>query len=309
MKKYIAILLTFVFALSFCACTPTDEPIQTLAPELTMPPEITFKPAEDNTINGFKIEFMGAELTQDADFNDALRIYIQATNISEETTSLHSNLDFQASQGDLSLNPVSPLSVLRYDGVADLAIRPNTSVRCTEVVALNSLDEAVTVSYHDLFDIDSTFYITETFDLDNLPEKPDPYFVDLVEEPEYAKGLSSAGAIGELGVAIIDSEVIKLMEGNDGIRIYLEVRNNSANSIVFSNELMLNLFQDHVALKSDYPLNDVEADAIFDPEIAPGVSVIFARVFELTSGSPVEVEISSYWAEEKVGGVYPIVLE
>lgn len=310
MKKIISVFLCLIFTVLLCACEPTSTPVQnpTEAPniEYTLPPEVTFTPAESNIINGIKIEFLGAEFTQDSDFNDALRIYVQATNISDATVSVHYNVAFQASQGETPLNVAAPLSVTRYDGMADSVIRPSTTIRCTEVVTLNNLEESVTVSYHDLFDIDSTLYVTETFDLKNLPEKPDPFFHELVEDPKFTEGLQSFGAIGEFNVAILDYETIQLMEGNSGLRVYVEVKNNSQNSIIFSNELSLTVFQDNIALQTDYPLNDVEADGLYDVEIPAGESLILASVFELISESPIEIEIGSYWVDEKVGGVYKV---
>lgn len=308
MKRHISLLMSLILVFLLCACTENTQPTATSSPVLnyTEPPQITFTPAENNTLNGIEIEFIGAELTQDADFNNALRVYVQATNISDETKSVHSVLGFQAMQGDVSLNNAVPISFLRYDGVANLFIRPDTSVRCTEVITLSNLDEQVTVSYHDLLDIDSTVSIAHTFDLKNLPERPEAFFVDLVEEPKWTEGLLTAGAIGSFDVAILDCELITLMEGNEGIRVYVEFKNNSENTVTFSDELTMTLFQDNVSLKSDYSMDDVEEDMNMSLEVAPSSSIVLSGVYELTSESPVEVEISSYWAEGKIGGIYRI---
>ncbi|MBQ2662529.1 MAG: DUF5067 domain-containing protein [Clostridia bacterium] len=309
-KRYAAIILCLAFVSMLFACTeetPVD-PVETLTPQVTETPSpaITFAPAEDNVLNNVKVEFVGADIIDDADFNTALRIYVHATNLSEETARIHSLIEPIVFQGDEPLEFSTPLSMLRYDGVADLSIRPGTSVRFTEVVTLKNLTDPVTISYYDFMNLDSATYITETFDIENLPGKPDPFFVDLVPDPEWTKELSDSATIGDFVVGVKEFEKVQLLDGKDGIRIYIEFINNSEFEALFSNEFDFTVFQDNVELKSGYPMEEITEDTEYDPILTPHSATVFTRSFELTSDSPIEFEASGYWQEGKIGGMYKL---
>ena len=316
MKKYIAAVLSCAMAVSLVGCTnepsnnevvpsalPTTEATQVLK---TSAPKITYSPAENNTINGMKVEFEGAEIIQDQDFNPALRVYILVTNISDVTQSLNAVLAPRVMQGDIMLNTVKPLSSVRYDGVSELDIRPGTVVRCTEVFALSNTSENVEVAYYDVMGMGDTNRISKVFDLNALSEKPDVFFVELVPEPGFVDGFENAGAIDGFEVSLEKYETVDLIDGEKGIRIYVDFKNNTANTVVFSNELILNIFQDNVELVQGEPADAVTEDNLRDNELKSGRTLTFAVVCRLTSESPVEVEIGSYQSDTKIGTVYTV---
>ncbi len=334
MKKWLCLLLALVMCMSFAACSDTasdvDVDIEDSVPDVEKPekpdadadadaeeepkedaekpeepeeePEADAIELESFILGDFNVEFVGAELFEDSDGENAIRVYYDFTNNSDETVYPSSEVYFDVVQNGHVLDTTYASydeDVAEY-GNKSLRIRPGCGIRCIAEYALDAEEGIVTMTISNWDDDEES---TE-FDPAALPGAPaKAYEIEPVDDPKWISTWSDTGVYDDdFAVTITEAEVGDDGYGNDMVRVYYEFTNNSDDKQSPSWATMI-AFQDGVELKTTYPKTYTDEDDARTEDAAIGETVTAAKCFIVRTDSPIEVQFDSF-GDCEVGAIF-----
>lgn len=330
MKKALAILMILALCLGLMAGCGGSEPetgttkkgAQTVEEPAEKPeaeaepavepeaePEAVFEPVYA-TIGGYDIAVVGAELFTDTDDKDAIRIYWDFTNSSDETIYPYCDLSVQMEQEGFELNTTYAFyedDVPEY-GNDVLDIRPGVSIRCISEYSCKAQGDIISFTLSNWYDEDDA--VTVEFDPKNLPGRPEPELeIEAVPDPAWTEGMEQEGYIGDSAYVQIDAaEVVPGWEdGTEVIRVYFEFTNQSEEACSMWWASYYRAFQDGVELEETWADEEVAEDENMSVDVEPGESIYGSNCWLLRSDSPVEIEVYDYYTEEDCIGCVFVV--
>lgn len=318
MKKVLVWLLALVMVLGLCACSddvvdPTEAPSSqdvptdsVEEPETDPAPSVDFEPVTAE-LGAYTVTILGAEAFKDSDGEDALRVYYDFTNNSDETECAFMALNFEVSQDGYPVETTYASyedDVIEY-GNDSLDVRPGVTIRCIAEYFMKADGGVITFTVSNYWTDEE---MTVEFDPQNLPGTPtSDFLVNPITDPQWVAGWATEGTYNEDFYMSIDSmELTEDYDGNRMIRVYFTFTNNSdeATSMWWASDITL--FQDGVELDSGYSSDGVETDDNYTMNVEPGQTVTCSECWILTSDSPVEVEIADDWSESYLGCIYTL---
>lgn len=272
------------------------------------PEEDGFEPVSA-TLGGYEVSVVGAELFTDTDDKDAIRIYWDFTNTSEESTYAYCDLSVMMEQEGFELTSTYAYfedDVPEY-GNDTLDLRPGVSIRCISEYNCKADGEPISFTIYDWYDEDDA--LTVEFDPKNLPGRPEKDLeIEPVSDPAWTEGMEMEGYVGEDAYVVIeDCEVVPGWDsGEEVIRVYFTFTNEYDEAASMWWAANYRAFQDGVELNEDWAEQDVAEDENATLDIEPGESVYCSVCWELRSDSPVEIEVYDSWNEEYIGYVFEV---
>jgi len=281
---------------------PVEEAPEPEAPVAEETPAVStgaFEPVSAQ-LGNYLITIQGAEHVLDIDDKDAIRIYYDFTNLSEETEYASSALDFYAEQDGYELND----TYCSYeDDAAEygndmLYVRPGVTIRCVEEISMKADGGVLTVEIEEWYSDD---VLSVEFDPANLPGAPaTPLEIAPVMEPTWTSNLYDGGYIDDGHYLYIDTAEEIDDYGDKLLRVYFEFTNNGTEATSPWMETYIYAYQDGIQLDSSY-YQGAETDDLYMEDINPGETVYFSICYYLrNTTSPVEVECNC-WDADNVG--------
>lgn len=344
MKKLICTLLALVMCLALVACggeppipatnppteapaTPTEAPATpTEAPDApteaptaapteaptaapTEAPAATALP-EGVDLGEYFVKVVGAEAIKDYDGEDAIRVYLDFTNNSEEDESAGWALTFLTTQGGKECDSALPDEDVAEDDFLYSDVRPGCSVRVADSYKVDMEGGNVIVNITTFWDDEND--LTFELDLNNLPGAPAEEFVIApVAEPNWMEGYVDSGVCSSYTeedvytVSIGDAEIVDGWDdGEVLIRVYFEFTNNSSEAKSMFMAMNVSAFQDGVQLDTGWADESVDEEDAWTTDIEPGETVTCAECWVLRSESTVEIQINDF--EEGIGCLYTL---
>lgn len=304
MKKFWTLLLALALTIALCACGGKTEAEPTPEPETaeteTATPTPTPTPANAELGSGrfdtFEAAFTGAELFTDANGDDALRVYFDFTNLSEDAVSAQERLLISAVQdGKPLLWAETEAPTAEADNLA-LRVQSGHPIHCVLEYALVS-DRPVAL----LMDDDDGHTVSALLPLDQLPGAPEPE--EASAEPETTEEtlttqldasclLSGLYEITITGGEVADTDAGRVMT------VSLDFTNQSdPQEVDIWSSFRLFAYQDGVEL----PYAEEEEGTL--DLAAFGETVTTSATFVLRSESPVLVELYGFREEAPCAGL------
>lgn len=305
-KSVLAIMMALLMVFSLVACGGDDAADNNSAKDGKTEAfkETTIELSES------KITVIGAEKIIDYDEKDALRVWFDITNTTDESKYLAWTYEFKATQDDYELLETSSgvEFTVEEEGNDIRDVRPGVTVRATKEVVMKPDGGKIVLSFIDSYDEEKV--VTVELDPKNLPGAPKEEFVPAtVEDPKWLDGYSAKGQYEAFGdVYDVEIEKFELTESYNGeklIRVYFNFKNNSDEATSFHMNMTPIAYQDGVGLDTGYADASVEEDDNYSKEIGVGESIKVASCYKLISESPVEVELIDL-SGSGVGVVYNI---
>jgi len=264
-----------------------------------------FEPVS-GTLAGFEVTIVGAELFEDIDDKDAIRVYWDFTNTSDETVSPMSDLSVALEQEGFELTSTYDSSeddVPEY-GNSWLEVRPGVTIRCISEYSCKAAGEAIAFTIYDWYDEEDA--LTAEFDPANMPGRPaEDWVAETIDDPQWVADMSDGGDVGDAYVFIESAEVVPgWSDGEEVIRVYFEYTNNAEEAENMWIATSFRAFQDGIELETDWADEDVEEDDNFSLDIEPGETIRCAETWALRSDSPIEVEVYDSWTDEYIGCLF-----
>ena len=256
-------------------------------------------------IGDYTVSFVGAEQITDYEGNPALRVYYDFTNNSSETTTALGDLGIEFRQDGYELISTfanDSFEIPEY-GNEYRYIRPGVTIRCAAEYIIKEDGGDVEIRMYDYWNESTS--VTVSYDLQNLPGRPakDLQIVP-VSDPQWIAEWPSEGTYSDdYYVSIASTELTSDDSGNDLLRVYFNFTNNSSEAISPWYALYIQLYQDGIALDTGFAEVSVEEDDNYYADVEPGASILASVCYELSSSSPVEVEISELWTNSGIGAV------
>lgn len=325
MKKWIALLLIGMMTFSLAACggdkkeekessdvvakeeTETEKPEKEDVKEEVKeePEEPAFTPVTGSW-EDCEITIVGAEAFVDDDGKDAIRIFYDFANNSNETEAANGVADFTVTQDGYEAEYAYAEwgEETEEDDNDSLSIRPGTCIRCADGFFMKADGGPVVVTMYNFWDEDEN--ITVEFDPQNLPGAPEEELTMVsVEDPQWIADWPSEGVCDEEYYVVIEScEITEDRDGKQLLRVYYQFTNNSVeiNSMWFS--VNVSAFQDGIQLKEGYPSSATETDDNYMVDIEPGATIQASVCYELLSSNPVEIALEDFWTDSGIGMVF-----
>lgn len=298
-KKWLALVLAILMIMTMASCGKTEEP-QTPDAPVTDP---TDAPVENKlpgaTWDGYAVQYQGAEMVKDYGGNDALRIYYDFTNNSDEGQHAHNAVRMGLTQdgAELKESGVMAADETEYYGNESHTVRPGVTIRGTAVYALSQAEGSVHVKMYNYYN-DETDVLEFDVDLANLPGKPEQaWTITPVTDPKNVTGLTTGGVVDEDYEVTIDGiEKAKGYDGEDLVRVLFTFTNNSDDDEDMWTAAHLEVFQDNIEMMETTALPEAESDDAFYADVAPGQTVKTSVCYILRTDSPIEVEIGDGWS-------------
>ena len=264
-----------------------------------------FEPVS-GTLAGFEVTIVGAELFDDYDGEDGIRVYWDFTNTSDETTYPSCDLSVAVEQEGFELNSTycSYEDDVPEYGNSSLYIRPGVTIRCISEYNCKADGDVITYTISDWYDDDN--FLTVELDPANLPGRPaEDWVAEAIEDPQWVAELSDGGNVGDAYVYIDNAEIVEGWdEGEEVIRVYFEYTNNGEEAANMWWATYLRALQDGIELETDWAAEDVEEDDNLSLDIEPGETIRCSETWTIRSDSPIEVEVYDSWTEEYVGCLF-----
>ena len=255
------------------------------------------------------IEVNGAEHFVDSDGKDAIRVYYDFTNTSDESKSALDTISFDVSQDEytqISAYADYDKDVAEY-GNDYLNVRPGVTIRCVAEYSMKMSGGKLSMKFYDYWNDGSSF--TVEFEPQDLPGRPPKWEQEQVVDPMWLAGAVSEGTISDAYVALDHVEIIEDYDGGYGIRVYIRYTNLLDEPYAFYWSSLYKAFQDGVELYTSWPTEEYECpedDMIYE-EIGPGESTMVSVCFKLRNEqSPVEFELWDGWTDTVIGHVYEL---
>ena len=252
----------------------------------------------------FAISIAGAEHFIDYEGRDAIRIYYDFTNLSNESIAAYSLASVFVSQDDYE--QVSTYASFEDDvpefGNDSLKLRPGVTIRCIAEYSMKLTGGPITVKFYDYWAEEGELVVQ--FDPQNLPGRPAEWEIAPIVEPPWVVELPGEGIYDEDYYISIDAA--EMVDGEDGtvVRIYYTFTNNSDETTTFWMEAYPEAYQDGVELMTAYAAEDVPEDANSHVDVAPGESIVATTIHDVRNGNPVEIEFTDYWTGESFGVMF-----
>ncbi len=250
------------------------------------------------------IEVVGAESFVDSDGKDAIRVYYDFTNLSDEDCYALSVLSINATQDEYE-------QVYAYasyeDDVAEygndyLDVRSGVTIRCVAEYSMKLSGGTYIMEFYDFWDEENSF--TVEFDPQNLPGRPPKWQSEQIINPMWLANVTTEGELDECYVSFDHVEIFEDYNGDYAIRFYVLYTNLSDEACTFNWDVMYTAFQDGIELAStwpDYGYERPEDDMVYE-EVAPGESTMVSLCFELRNEqSPIEFQMYDGWTDAVVG--------
>lgn len=256
--------------------------------------------------NGCVISIVGAEHFVDSDGKDAIRVYYDFTNNTDETTYAGWEVELEVTQDGYEMND----TYASYDNDVDeenndyMYVRPGCTIRCVSEYSMKTTGGKIQFRYYDWWD-DADVIVAE-FDPANLPGAPaSPLTYAKVADPKWTAGMATAGTMeGVYNVSIKSAEVVPGEDGNV-LRVYFDYTNNSTEEESLFLAADIYGYQDGIEMEETYALNESDSDDLFWEDVAPGATVTASYCLQLRSDSPVEIEVSD-WEGNYLGTVFTV---
>lgn len=250
---------------------------------------------------------LGAEHFSDYDGEDAIRVYYEFTNNSDENVAPLDNLSIVVTQDGYDIDEAyTPYGEELYEEQFSwLEVQPGVSVVCVAQYKLNMEGGELVMAFQDWWNEEDLF--VAQFDPNNLPGAPDPFTLEAVTEPSMTADMSDEGTIGDGYYIYIDTaETIAGYDDETYLRVYFDFGNETDEPTSMWMATTVKAFQDGVELESGYSLDDCEEEDNYDIEVEAGGTTYAADSFILRSDSPVEVIVYDAWTEEYLGCVFTL---
>ena len=254
----------------------------------------------------YHVAIVGAEAFTDSDGKDAIRVFYEFTNNSEEMTTAWWELNFSAVQDEYDLSTTSA----SYDEYPpeywndSLDVMPGASILCVEEFKCKLTGGELTFTVSDYW----SDPLVCTFDPSNLPGRPAEWTPTPVENPEYFIDYPLSAETENLIFTFTDAEVVDY-EGNNFVRVYFDVTNKTEEAESALWLTTLTAYQDGVELTDSNYLPSSDSDYAYYEDIEPGDTIQASCVWDLRSGNPVEVTVIDYVAYSDVIAAATISLE
>ena len=254
----------------------------------------------------FKVTFLGAESAKNYDGADAVRVWYEFTNNSDQVVVPNNELYVKAEQAGAELSRAYFYEdEIPYLTSGDAAIRPGVTVRGVSGFLCDPAGGAIHVTGSDFWS-DTTF-IDETLTPGSYPAPPSPdtYEIVPVTEVDWLDDIPDEGTYaGKYDVYIGDCESTEDSDGNPMLRFYLDFTNNSDEAESPFMPLYYRIMQDGIQLETGYAAYDksVPEDDLLYEDVEPGGKVTFAICAKLRTDNPVTVELYDLMTGEIVIG-------
>lgn len=302
MKKFRILLLALALTMALCACGGKTEAEPTPEPETTETETAEPTPTPAGTelghgrFDAFEAAFTGAELFTDANGNDALRVYFDFTNLSEEAVSAQERLLISAVQDGKTLLWAEDDDPTAEAGNLALRVQSGHPIRCVLEYALVS-DRPVAL----LLDDADGHTVSALLPLDQLPGAPEQEAPSA--EPESTEEAlttqldASCLMSGLYEITITGGEVADTDAGRV-MTVSLDFTNQSdPQEVDIWSSFRLFAYQDGVELAY------AEAEEATLELAAFGETVTTSATFSLRSESPVLVELYGFREETPSAGL------
>ncbi len=256
------------------------------------------------------IDVVGAESFVDYEGKDAIRVYYDFTNKSDETVYAGSVISLEVTQDEYEQLSTSASwdKLVPEDGNAYLSVRPGVTIRCIAEYSMKLTGGNLVMEFNNFWSEGES--LTVEFDPQELPGRPPEREEEFIGDPHWLDGVPESGKVSDYSVTLDHVEIAEGSGFEDVFRVVLNFTNNSDEATAFSWALSYRAFQNGIELASGYPDYEAEIpeDGMIYEEIQPGQSAQMAVCFELRNEqSPVEVEILDFWTGDIVGNVYELV--
>lgn len=251
----------------------------------------------------FAISVVGAEQFTDSEGDEAIRIYYDFTNLSDEPESSYSLMSMLVTQDDYE--QVYTFADYEDDvpeyGNDSLKIRPGVTIRCIAEYSMKPSGGPVVVKFWDYWDEEHELVVQ--FDPQNLPGSPGDWEIAPIVDPPWVLELPDRGSYDDYDISIDAAEIVDGYEG-EVVRIYYTFTNNGDEAVNFWSTVYPVAYQDGVELNYGYAEEDVAEDENDTVDVQPGESIVVTTIYEIRSYNPVEIELEDFWTGERIGVMF-----
>lgn len=265
--------------------------------------ESDFTPVS-GSLAGCDVSIVGAELFTDTDDKDAIRIYWDVTNNTDEVFWPSWNICTLVEQEGFEMDTTYTWDDVPEYGNDDRNIQPGVTIRCISEYNCKAAGDVITVTLYNDYDYDEK--LVAEFDPTNLPGRPaEDWVAAPITEPTWVEGLPTEGPVGEGYVVIDHAEIVPSYdEGEEVVRVYFQYTNEGEAETTMWAEVYYVAYQDGIELDVEWPAEDVAEDENTTDYVQPGETLLCAECFALRSDSPIEIEVYDIWEEDYLGTVY-----
>ena len=286
--------------------TPTPEATETPSPEPTENPDPYgngFTPRSRKWL-GVTFTVVGAEFCTDTDGNDALRIYYELMNTTEETRSYPYGFPQIMQDGEqMTFTYCSGENAVQeadYDG---LRIRPGYSLRFVYESTINPNGGEIEVTFNPLADVGTE--LTVVFDPQALPGRPTVPCFEPVTDPGWLESDSTAAVVDGVYDVTLENTEFFLRDGFRCLAAYFSITNNSGEEVTLERACLPGAFQDGVERNPVYDELHKQWKSPWDV-IPAGSSADVVYVWILGSENPVELECFDAEGNSVLGVLLPV---
>jgi len=256
-----------------------------------------------------RIDVVGAEHFVDWEGKDAIRVYYDFTNTSDDLSCAADIVAANVSQDEYEQHNTSAgwLTAVDEENNAYLSVCPGVTIRCAAEYRMKLSGGNIVFEFCSYWDENESF--TVEFDPQKLPGRPPKWEEEFVSDPQWTLGLPEAGNVGDYYVSLDHVEIVEGYEFNEVFKVVLNFTNNSDTAISFSWGPGYKAFQNGIELSAASPSYDfeTEADYMLYEEVRPGQSAQVAVCYALRNEqSPVEFEVFDYWTGDRIGNTYEL---
>lgn len=257
-------------------------------------------------LGDYYVTVVGAERFTDYDDDEAIRVYFDFTNDSDEAVAAFWALNFQMIQdGDeMETTWANYDEEVQESGNSDLNVQPGITIRCAEEFEMDEDDGTLTLTLSEFLGDDDE--LTIQFDPYDLPGAPtDELEMERIWDPDYVSGRADSGKTDEgHDIAIGEAELFEDEDGENCIRVFLTFTNNGEEETSAFMETTFVAYQDGVELQGAW-VWDSESDDLYSEDIEPGETVDCSISFILRTDSPVEISLEQ-WDADPLGCIFEL---
>lgn len=286
--------------------TPAPEVTETPSPEPTEDPDPYGNGFEPRSRNwpGMTFTVAGAEFCTDIDGNDALRIYYELTNTTEETRSYPYGFPQVMQDGEqMTFTYCSGENAVEEAENDDLRIRPGYSLRCAYESTIDPDGGEITVTFYPLEGTGTE--LTVVFDPQALPGRPAVPCFTPVTDPGWLGSDSTSALVDGVYDVTLESTEFFLRDGFRCLAAYFSFTNNSGETVTLEQACRPGAFQDGV---EQNPVYDELHNQWYSPwnAVSAGSSADVVYVWILGSENPVELEGFDAEGNSVLGTLLPV---
>ena len=244
----------------------------------------------------YHVTILGAEKTVDGGGHDALRLWFDFTNNSEQITSPFAQLYCDAIQDQTRLEATEALKGVPEDDYFLLDAAPGKLLRCTALFSYHPEGGVIGFRIGN-WTGDGLLFYADPANLSGPPEEefrfqPDPAM------PEYMRELPASDDSAQ----ILAAERFSDENGKDALLITLQFTNQTGKAVSFDDLYFFEVLQDGIAL---FPAEAAPAGAggygNGAEQVRAGETVSFVRAFYLRSDSPVAALFTGNFSQDYFG--------